>query len=808
MPYEYQMELQKEIMVNESKKILESINMMSLANLDDQQVYSLMMIKELARGIVHNKIEKVTASDVKKAQSHSIDKMVGSCKAVKKVLSYIDYETIDDPHSQSVSRMKEIVSSIVTKGAKVDSNTFAVGTEEDVELEGIQRTVLTNKTVETEAELRNQHDKPVEQNNIVVETVEQNNIVVEHSYLGNAGIQAERVVDVVNEDGHIEGKTNLMDEPPRLGNGETLVGREQCVTLSGGTSTCSAVQAFQPEELIFEDAQFSVKDELRTKEDQKEMEETFTGSSELERDDDPNEGKESVAMSPLHPSVIWPADDIITLEWVKNLMFKLEHSSKNDPPSNFRSLVPISVVDKLFDAASRIMSQEPNCVEVDCHEMDSKVVVVGDIHGQFHDLLNLFRLAGLPSEKQFYVFNGDYVDRGAWGLEVIIVLFAWKVLMPERVYLLRGNHETGFCTSIYGFKQEVKTKFADKSELVYKKCLECFKDLPLASIISSCVYTAHGGLFRSLSCGPVRRSKRNKPQKLELGSLEDLSRVNRFFIDVPDEDPSILNDVLWSDPSKKGGIIENAVRGVGVTWGPDCTEAFLKQSNLKLIIRSHEGPDARDGRDGFEDMLSGYSTDHVEESGKLYTLFSAPNYPQFGEINYKNEGAYAVLKPPNFESPSFHQFKAIERPEIVIDPFEAVADEDGSYASEEDLTSIYTSSESSPQTNIPDWLSSRVDFEALGIYSPPSWNILMENNSTGRTKFLQVPRAPLIEGLPLPSHLQEPYKGAFEYLFELIAALKCMVLKGQVTENGVHASTESQKRSKRKRRAKRLNRMD
>lgn len=156
--------------------------------------------------------------------------------------------------------------------------------------------------------------------------------------------------------------------------------------------------------------------------------------------------------------------------------------------------------------------------------------------------------------------------------------------MPNRVFLLRGNHETGFCTSLYGFEQEVNSKFGDQGDMVYKKCLECFKYLPLASIISSCVYTAHGGLFRSLRVAPLRRSKRNKTKKLELGSLEDLSKVNRFLIDVPYEDPSLLSDVLWSDPSKKGGLVDNKDRGMGLSWGPDCTEAFLKQSKLKVKL--------------------------------------------------------------------------------------------------------------------------------------------------------------------------------------------------------------------------------
>ncbi|PON96174.1 Serine/threonine-specific protein phosphatase/bis(5-nucleosyl)-tetraphosphatase [Trema orientale] len=794
------MERQKERMINESKKIVDHINAMSLVNLDDQQVYSLMMIKEIARGIVRNNIEKVTSSDVKKALSSNIEKMVGSCKAVSKILSRINSEGIDDPDSQSVSRMKEIVSSIVSTRAKVDAKSVAskasrtmTSSKKDIDIGEIQRRLFTNEEVEVEAEVRNEHGQDEEQNNIMDGP----------SNLGNGDLQVGGEADIVNKDAQDEEQNNFLDGPPRSGNGDIQVEGEQSVILADRvTAACNEVQNEQPEGLMFEDVELVVEDELRTEEGQFEMQETLNGSSELRNEDGQNEERKSTSRSPHQLSVIWPPDEKITLEWVKNLMATLEQSSKKDPPSNFRSLVPISVVDKLFNAASSILSKEPNCVEVNCHEEDSRVVVVGDIHGQFHDLLNLFDLAGLPSENQFYVFNGDYVDRGAWGLEVFMVLLAWKVLMPKRVYLLRGNHETGFCTSIYGFEQEVITKFGDQGEVVYNKCLECFKKLPLASVISSCVYTSHGGLFRSMRVGrPLRRSKRNKPQKLELGSLEELSKVNRFLIDVPDEDPSVLTDILWSDPSTKGGLVENADRGMGLSWGPDCTEAFLKQSNLKLIIRSHEGPDARDGQDDFEDMLSGYSMDHVEESGKLYTLFSAPNYPQFGEINYKNDGAYAVLKPPNFESPSFHSFKAKERPKI--DPYVVADVEDVNYASEEELTLISTTYDSSSETNFPAWISSRVDFEALGISNPPSWSILLVDGAGG-TKFLQVPRspgAPVIEGLPLPSDLLEPHKSAFEYLFELIAALKHMV-STRVIENGVQESTEVGKRSKRKRRAK------
>ena len=54
------------------------------------------------------------------------------------------------------------------------------------------------------------------------------------------------------------------------------------------------------------------------------------------------------------------------------------------------------------------------------------------------------------------VCPGDFVDRGAWGLEVLILLAAWKLAMPQYVTLLRGNHESTTCTRLYGFHAEMQ----------------------------------------------------------------------------------------------------------------------------------------------------------------------------------------------------------------------------------------------------------------------------------------------------------------------------------------------------------------
>ncbi|KAF2312532.1 hypothetical protein GH714_034982 [Hevea brasiliensis] len=285
---------------------------------------------------------------------------------------------------------------------------------------------------------------------------------------------------------------------------------------------------------------------------------------------------------PVDIPLSWPPDAELSFDWIRHFSSALDWSSRNLPPSDFPSVLPVSVFDSLVLTASKILHKESNCVTIDdCLSLpDSTVVVVGDVHGQLHDLLFLLQDAGFPSDNRFFVFNGDYVDRGAW------------VFLPHRVYLLRGNHESKYCTSVYGFEKEVLAKYNDKGKHVYRKCLGCFEGLPLASIIAGRVYTAHGGLFRSVSITPSKRSKGKKNRRiifnpeatpLSLGSFEELSKARRSVLDPPWEGLNLIpGDVLWSDPTMKPGLSPNKERGIGLLWGPDCTEEFLKKFQLKV----------------------------------------------------------------------------------------------------------------------------------------------------------------------------------------------------------------------------------
>lgn len=95
-----------------------------------------------------------------------------------------------------------------------------------------------------------------------------------------------------------------------------------------------------------------------------------------------------------------------------------------------------------------IFAKEPNVVQ-----LHSPITLVGDVHGQFYDVLELFRVGGDVPDTN-YLFLGDYVDRGAHSVETITLLMLLKLRFPQRMCLIRGNHETRQITQIYGFYAE------------------------------------------------------------------------------------------------------------------------------------------------------------------------------------------------------------------------------------------------------------------------------------------------------------------------------------------------------------------
>lgn len=137
--------------------------------------------------------------------------------------------------------------------------------------------------------------------------------------------------------------------------------------------------------------------------------------------------------------------------------------------------IPEQEVKMLCDKAREVLVKEGNVQPVSC-----PVTVAGDVHGQFYDLLELFKIGGDPPNTN-YMFMGDFVDRGYYSVETVSLLVALKVRYPTRITLLRGNHESRQITQVYGFYDECIRKYGNQNVWTY--FTDLFDFLPPTALI-------------------------------------------------------------------------------------------------------------------------------------------------------------------------------------------------------------------------------------------------------------------------------------------------------------------------------------
>eukprot|EP01024_Parvocaulis_polyphysoides_P009091 TRINITY_DN12780_c0_g1_i3.p1 TRINITY_DN12780_c0_g1~~TRINITY_DN12780_c0_g1_i3.p1 ORF type:complete len:307 (+),score=33.54 TRINITY_DN12780_c0_g1_i3:183-1103(+) len=225
--------------------------------------------------------------------------------------------------------------------------------------------------------------------------------------------------------------------------------------------------------------------------------------------------------------------------------------------------------------------------ESNVQPVNSPVIVCGDIHGQFHDLLKLFETGGdVPAQN--YIFMGDFVDRGYNSLEVFTLLLLLKAHYPANMTLLRGNHESRQITQVYGFYDECQRKYGNAN--AWKYCTEVFDYLTISAIIDERVLCVHGGLSP------------------DIRTLDQIRTVDRVC-EIPHEGP--FCDLMWSDPED----IETwavSPRGAGWLFGSKVTAEFNEINGLDLICRAHQ--------------LVQEGLKYMFPDNSLVTVWSAPNY--------------------------------------------------------------------------------------------------------------------------------------------------------------------------------------
>jgi serine/threonine-protein phosphatase 2A catalytic subunit len=191
---------------------------------------------------------------------------------------------------------------------------------------------------------------------------------------------------------------------------------------------------------------------------------------------------------------------------------------------------------------------------------------VGDIHGQFADLVEMMKIGGKAPDTN-YLFLGDYVDRGYDSVETVCTVMAMKARWPGRVTLLRGNHESRQITQVYGFYDECLRKYGNAN--VWKYITDMFDHLPLAATIDNEIFCPHGGLSPSLD------------------TLEHIRELGRTQ-EVPHEGP--MCDLLWSDPDDRVRVGHLAARrGVHVRAGRQRAVQPLQRRGAVQVYPSSPG---------------------------------------------------------------------------------------------------------------------------------------------------------------------------------------------------------------------------
>ncbi len=243
--------------------------------------------------------------------------------------------------------------------------------------------------------------------------------------------------------------------------------------------------------------------------------------------------------------------------------------------------LPWSLYEELLEEAYLKHRSDPQLYSV----AGGDVLVVGDTHGDVYTSLAAARM-----EWGKLVFLGDYVDRGPYQLENLAFLLALELAYPEKVYLVRGNHESPLMNRRYGFMDVVASRYGRGA---YRFFQRVFANMSYAAVIEERYLGVHGGLARRLR------------------------RVDEIA-GLPKDDPEPLDEVafeiLWNDPDEAVEYFEpNPLRGRGTyLYGRRAVEEFLGGNGLEAIIRAHQ-------------PYEGGYREHF--GGRVVTVFSCRYYP-------------------------------------------------------------------------------------------------------------------------------------------------------------------------------------
>jgi protein phosphatase len=231
-------------------------------------------------------------------------------------------------------------------------------------------------------------------------------------------------------------------------------------------------------------------------------------------------------------------------------------------------------------------------------EPKGEAVVIGDLHGDLDSLTEVLQRSRIlermdKSPQTMLIFLGDYGDRGACSAETYYTVLELKLLNPEQVILMRGNHEgpKDLLPSPHDLPTQFQTRFKEKWAEVYAEVRGLFQHLYNALLVDKRYLMIHGGLPR-------------KPFM-----ADDIASATTLHPQRP-----LLEEILWSDPDEAVKEFSPSPRGAGTLFGKKVTDRVLAKLRVKILIRGHEPCE-----DGFK----------INHGGKVLTLFSLKGPPYF-----------------------------------------------------------------------------------------------------------------------------------------------------------------------------------
>ena len=260
-------------------------------------------------------------------------------------------------------------------------------------------------------------------------------------------------------------------------------------------------------------------------------------------------------------------------------------------------------ISRILQTVKNLFEEENLLLDLKLKNRNKEIYVIGDIHGDLNTLLQIIKIIK-EKNPELVIFLGDIVDRGPKQLECFLMVIILKILHPQKYYLLKGNHETLEMNQKYGFFQDFMSRFKNIEK--FNEILMIYNVLPLCALVNNSILCLHGGI----------------PQDFEI--LDKLKNIKTkelgIYINTLSQN---LTQIMWNDPKSNLQGFSESFRGPGINFfGEDVFETFLKENNLKFVIRSHEL------------FPEGYRWFF---HGRLLSIFSSANYLR------KNPAYYAVI---------------------------------------------------------------------------------------------------------------------------------------------------------------------